>query len=214
MAIGSRADLRTLNTLMGNVRWTTRAIREHCVFSPHRPLRLVELGAGDGTFILRVARGIAALGRHAELTLLDRQCSVSGQTLRSLAAMGWSTEMVTGDALKWLEGSSAGVDIICANLFLHHFHHRFLGQLLQLAAARTHLFIAREPERSAVALTAARRIGLIGCNEVTKHDAVKSVCAGFAGRELSALWPASGEWLVIEKTAGLFSHTFVAKRNG
>jgi hypothetical protein len=47
---------------------------------------------------------------------------------------------------------------------------------------------------------------------VTRHDAVISVRAGFAGRELSALWPDRDRWLVIEGPAGRFSHRFVAQR--
>jgi hypothetical protein len=52
---------------------------------------------------------------------------------------------------------------------------------------------------------------LIGCNAVTRHDAAASVRAGFAGRELSALWPARPGWRLREGRAGLFSHLFVAR---
>jgi hypothetical protein len=52
----------------------------------------------------------------------------------------------------------------------------------------------------------------IGCNGVTQYDARVSVRAGFAGNELSALWPASGDWRLTERPAGLFSHLFVAQR--
>jgi hypothetical protein len=47
---------------------------------------------------------------------------------------------------------------------------------------------------------------------VTRHDAVLSVRAGFAGRELSALWPSADGWKLEERRAGLFSHLFVAHR--
>jgi hypothetical protein len=48
---------------------------------------------------------------------------------------------------------------------------------------------------------------------VTQHDAVRSVRAGFLGRELSALWPVNDEWQLSEQSAGLFSHCFIAKRH-
>jgi hypothetical protein len=38
------------------------------------------------------------------------------------------------------------------------------------------------------------------------------VQAGFTGRELSALWPKSGQWELLERRAGLFSHLFIARR--
>jgi hypothetical protein len=54
-------------------------------------------------------------------------------------------------------------------------------------------------------------LGAIGCNDVTRHDAVASVRAGFRDGQLSALWPA-GPWKLTERGAGLFSHLFVARR--
>jgi hypothetical protein len=47
---------------------------------------------------------------------------------------------------------------------------------------------------------------------VTRHDAVVSVRAGFADRELSALWPSGMTWTLRERARGLFSHCFVASR--
>ena len=57
-------------------------------------------------------------------------------------------------------------------------------------------------------MRAAKLVGLIGCNSVTRHDAVVSVRAGFTNRELSDLWPTQGAWLLQEQRAGLFSHLF------
>ena len=57
-----------------------------------------------------------------------------------------------------------------------------------------------------------RLMWLIGCNDVTRHDAVVSVRAGFTNRELSALWTASG-WKLEERAAPPFSHLFVARRD-
>jgi SAM-dependent methyltransferase len=178
-----------------------------------RPLRWVDLGAGDGTFLLRLARRSAALGQIAEVTLLDRQALVSAETRRAFAAFSWSVESLANDVFAWLEQPFPAVDMMFANLFLHHFPDPLLAALLRLAAARTNLFIACEPRRSPLALTAARCLRLLGCNDITRHDAVLSVCAGFAGRDLSALWPADDKWHLSEQSAGLFSHCFIAKRN-
>jgi hypothetical protein len=45
---------------------------------------------------------------------------------------------------------------------------------------------------------------------VTRHDAVASVRAGFAGRELSGLWPEAG-WQRREGLALPFTHFFAAQ---
>lgn len=213
-AIGSRADLRRVNFLMGHAGILSRALFRQLDdrLIRARPLRLVELGAGDGTLMLRLAHRLKPLGITAEVTLLDRQNLVSMETRRAFAALNWSVESVATDVFTWLEQPAAPVDVMFANLFLHHFHDERLRTLLRLAAARTKLFIACEPRRSPLALTACRLLPLIGCNRVTRHDAAVSVCAGFVGHELSSLWSVDG-WKTSEQPAGLFSHRFVAKRN-
>jgi len=214
-AVASRADLRRLNIIMGHTGILSRAFQHQAEATAFRsrPLRLVELGAGDGTLLLRLARRSAAVGVIAEVTLLDRQNLVSAETRRAFAALNWSTESATTDAFAWLKQSASAIELMLANLFLHHFPDEILRALLRLVAARTNLFIACEPRRSPLALAASRCLRLIGCNGITQHDAVRSVRAGFLGRELSALWPADNQWQLSEHPAGLFSHCFIAKRH-
>lgn len=215
-AHGSRGDLRRLNFLMGHAGILSRAFRRHrdSVAARSRPLRVVELGAGDGTLLLRLARRWSAIGVTAEATLLDRQNLVSAETRRAFAALNWSVETTEADVFFWLDQSPLSADVMLANLFLHHFPDEQLGALLRLAAARTGLLIACEPRRSRFALTASRLLGIIGCNRITRNDAAVSVRAGFRGRELSALWPEDPKWHSSEYPAGWFSHGFVAKSHG
>jgi hypothetical protein len=214
-AIGSRADLRRLNFIMGHVGILARAYRRQCAETSvrARPLRLAELGAGDGTFLLRLARRLAAWGVRADATLIDRQKLISTRTCRAFDALNWGVQSVAEDVFDWLEQPFPTTDMMFANLFLHHFPDSSLRKLLCLAAGRTNLFIACEPRRSPLALRVSRLLGLMGCNDVTRHDAVASVRAGFAGCDLSALWPKDNQWRLSEHSAGFFSHCFVAKRN-
>ena len=214
-AVRSRGDLRRLNFLMGHAGFLAGALGRHQDGKtlPSRPLRLVELGAGDGTLLLRLARRWSAAGVTAEVTLLDRQNLVSAETRRAFAALQWPVESVASDVFAWLEQPAPVADVMLVNLFLHHFSAEQLAALFRLAAVRTNVFFACEPRRSPLALTAARSLVLLGCNAVTRHDAVVSVRAGFAGRELSALWPSAPEWELSEKSAGLFSHRFRAQRH-
>jgi len=214
LAIGSRSDLRRLNWIMGHADILSRAFRRHLdgILEPSQPLQLVELGAGDGTLLLRLARRWSPLGMTARVTLVDRQNLVSAETRHAFTALGWSMESVNMDVFDWLETPSPGVDVMLANLFLHHFRNPQLAALLRLAAAKTRRFIVCEPRRSAFALAATRFLGLLGCNRVTRHDAYVSVRAGFVPNELSALWPTDNNWRLIEHPVRLFSHCFVAKR--
>ena len=66
--------------------------------------------------------------------------------------------------------------------------------------------------RSLASLLFSRLLALIGCNSITRHDAVVSVRAGFREQELSRLWPADTSWLLEERPANWCSHLFIAKR--
>ncbi len=112
----------------------------------------------------------------------------------------------------WLERPGPRVDVVMANLFLHHFEDKPLAHMLSLIAERTGVFVACETRRSTATMVGARMLGAIGCNDVTRHDAAASIRAGFRDGELSALWPA-GPWSLGERARGLFaSHLFVARR--
>ena len=119
----------------------------------------------------------------------------------------------TGDIFDVLaQPAQPRFDVIIANLFLHHFDAALLRRLLGLIAQRTRVLIACEPRRSGRALFGSHLLGVIGCNDVSRHDAVVSVRAGFGDQELSALWPAGTGWALRESAYGWFSHGFVATR--
>jgi hypothetical protein len=100
-----------------------------------------------------------------------------------------------------------------ANLFLHHFDEPTLKILMAAIAARSDAFVACEPRRNRFAWCASRLVGVLGANAITRHDAVASVQAGFADRELSALWPhAQADWRCHEYVAPPFTHVFSAVR--
>jgi SAM-dependent methyltransferase len=203
-AIQSRRDL------MGHAGAVLRAMRA----AKTPPRLVVELGTGDGTFLLRIARRLKApTGTRA--LLIDRRPSVSAATRQGFKAAGWDVDICESDVFEWLcRPRPETADVTIANLFLHHFREGELAHLLNLAAQQTQRFVACEPRRSRMALAGASMLGLIGCNEVTVHDADVSVRAGFRDRELSALWPPDAGWRVIERRAGLFSHAFFAERGG
>jgi hypothetical protein len=208
-AIRSRADLRRINRIMG-----TRAIMLRALRKTTAPRRVVELGAGDGTLMLGLARRLANEWPQVHLTLLDRQNLVTPGTIREFHVLGWHPEIVNEDVLDWASGAAADrYDLVSANLFLHHFNDGQLRSLLRNLAECTDAVFACEPRRAWLPLAASRLVGLIGANAVTREDAVLSVHAGFSGAELTALWPDQDrEWQLQEYAAGLFSHCFLAMR--
>ena len=127
----SRADLRRINALMGNARIVAAAVKP---MFREPPRSLVELGAGDGVFVLRLAQLIGARGM--DLTLVDQQRIVAPETLRALGEAGATVDVAQADVFDWLERPGPRVDVIMANLFLHHFEDGPLARMLSLIASR------------------------------------------------------------------------------
>jgi hypothetical protein len=152
--------------------------------------RIADLGGGDGSLMRAVER---KLKRELEVTIVDRIAGL--------------------EVFEYLAVPGRQLDAIVANLFLHHLTQADLRRLFALAAQRAPLFVACEPRRSRLALAGSRLMWFIGCNDVTRHDAVISVRAGFSGGELSAEWPKLESWTLSERAAPPFSHLFVARRN-
>jgi hypothetical protein len=209
-ALRSRNDLVRVNAWMHNSEALVRALRATVNAGPAR--RLVDMGCGDGRFLLQVARQLHPDWHSTHAVLLDRQRAVSPETQRAFADLGWQTETQEADVLDWLSGPATHRhDVLIANLFLHHFPDAQLARLLSAAAQSTRVFVAVEPRRSPPCLFFSRCLWFIGCSPVTRHDAVASVRAGFNGHELSRLWPVDGGWTLHERPAGRSNHLFIAQ---
>lgn len=212
-AVRSRRDLRRINWLMGNAALLRRALDRIVAAdtSPH----LVELGAGDGSLMLELARHRGTRWRDAHVTLIDRHPCVSATTLQALRNPGWQVEVAACDVFDWLaQAQTSPHAVVIANLFMHHFAPTELARLMRAIAQRARAFVCCEPRRSRVALAGSHLLGLLGCNAITRHDAVLSVHAGFCDHELTTMWPApvarGSVWQVSETSVGLFGHRFVA----
>jgi hypothetical protein len=179
------------------------------------PLRIIEVGAGDGTLLLRLARSLPRRPIRTELALLDRQPVVSAATIEEFQRVGWQVQVVCEDVLEWAARAPCAplYDLCIATLFLHHFREPELALLLRGVAARCRAFIALEPHRGALAMLGSRLIGALGVNAITREDAVKSVAAGFSSGELTASWPHRADsWWIQEFRALPFSQCLIAAR--
>lgn len=204
----SRRDLVRVNALMANAKLLSSSLAGAGLQAPRS---IVEIGAGDGAFAARLAAALPAPAEGAAFFLLDRQAAFDDRALERIARRGWRPRIVVEDAFSWLESEATRHDAIVANLFLHHFDEGPLSRMLGLLSQRARCFAACEPRRSALALAGSRMLGALGCNDVTRHDAVASVRAGFRDAELSRLWPQAAGWTLAEGPRGLFSHVFTAR---
>ncbi len=206
-AVHSRRDLKLLNAVMLHPALMARRMRRYAIAAPKR---IVELGAGDGSLMLRLARRLAPHWPGVSTVLVDQQNIVTPETREAVSQLGWRQQQITRDVFDYL-ATAEPADIIIANLFLHHFKPAQLSEIFARSAALAPLFIALEPRRSRLPLIGSRLIFLLGCNHVSRHDAAASVRAGFRDRELSALWPDQRGWTLREGPAAL-SHGFTAQK--
>ncbi len=202
-AMRSRRDLVLINGLMRQ-----QAIMAQALLNCPPPHVWADLGGGDGRFALGVARRLAKVWPGVRVLIVDQQDIVTTETRTGFEALGWHCEVRRGDVFEVLPVA----DIITANLFLHHFDDAALSRLLAAVAEHTGRFVACEPRRSRFALLAAHLVGLLGCNAVTRHDAVVSVEAGFTAQDVSRLWPQEG-WRLTERAGFPFTHVFTARRD-
>ena len=175
------------------------------------PRRIIELGAGDGSLMLRLSRRLARHWSGVATILVDRQDIVTHETRQAISNLGWRENPVTQDVFEYL-AIAEPADIIIANLFLHHFQPPQISEIFTQCAKLAPVLIALEPRRATFPLLGSRLIWLLGCNHVSRHDAVASVRAGFRDSELSALWPNRQGWNFDEGSVGLWTHCFVARK--
>src|SRR5262245_23965749 len=78
-AIRSRADLRRINAWMGHAGIVVERLRAPGA-APMR--RLVDLGGGDGAFLLAVGRALEPQHARVAATLVDLRAAVDAETRR------------------------------------------------------------------------------------------------------------------------------------
>lgn len=200
----SRRDLARINAVMRQ-----SAIMARALAGFPAPTVLADLGGGDGRFLLSVAKRLSKRWPGVQALVCDRVDIISPATRNDFARLGWRCESRTGDIFESLP--QAG--LMMANLFLHHFDDAALKRLLARVADNGAGFVACEPRRNGFALFGAHMVWALGANDVTRHDAVASVRAGFNNPELAALWPEGGaarRWQLDERSAWPFTHVFAA----
>jgi hypothetical protein len=216
----SRRDLRIVHTVMRSPSILRRLIARLSLEAS--PCRIIELGAGDGSLMLRVAASLGARLPRVELTLLDRVDLLTDATRAAYRRLGWEATGVRADVLDWAGAAASDpYDLCIVALFLHHFRAAQLEAILQGIARRANALVCIEPRRSALARVAAGCVGVIGAGAVTRGDAVKSVVAGFRDGELTQAWNGSAgngtarigtEWILEEFAALPFTHCFTGRR--
>jgi SAM-dependent methyltransferase len=209
-ALRARRDLRRVNALMFQDLIVARALAKYCTT---RPRVFVDLGSGDGTFILKVARRLAKRWQNVELVIVDQADAVAEETRAAFTALSWKVNVEVANVFDFMERTRRpDIDVMTANMFLHHFPEPELARLLAKIARVTPLFIVGELRRTKFVREAGRNMWLLGGGDVICYDGRVSARAAFIGQELSALWPKESGWQLTERAVGPWTHLFVAQR--
>ena len=178
----SRRDLQRINIVMGNDQRILQAVRSH----PNTASRgIVEIGAGDGTLIQRLAQQFPSAPASAH-DLAPRPQKLDSR-------IHWHQ----GDIFNHASLISGG--ILVANLFLHHFMPDGLRQIGQICS-KFDLLVFNEPNRAMLPHVLAM-FGWPFINTVTRHDMHVSIDAGFQQRELTKLLELDEEKWEIRETS-------------
>ncbi len=212
-AVRSRKDLRRINRMMGHAGMLFRTIRPLLKGNGTQPWRVADLGSGDARLTASLWRRLPIPPVGSTLTLLDHWNIADPAAVAALERKGWQVEVVEQNVMAWLEEHTGPrLDLIYANLFIHHFDSGALQELLNRISTHAESFVALEPRRSSLSQLGAYLIRWIGCHPVTQIDANRSVLAGFCENEVSRAWGTKPDWRVHEEDAGFFSHRFLAVR--
>lgn len=161
-AMRSRRDLRMINALMGNERWIVSELKKR-----GRKDSVVELGAGRGELVNQLTgEGWPCRGYD----LQPQPDSLHAQA-------NWSQ----GNFFETLEKDSSPV--VVGSLILHHFEETELLELGRLLEGRQFLVFA-EPLRSLLPIIEGYALFPF-VNDVTRHDMIVSIRAGFRKGELA-----------------------------
>ncbi len=97
----SRRDLELVNAFMLQSGIMASSLLQLHDGAP--PRTLIDLGGGDGTFMLSVARRLAPRWPGVAVTVLDRQDILSDKTRADFRALGWQIETAATDVFAFLE---------------------------------------------------------------------------------------------------------------
>jgi flavin-dependent dehydrogenase len=177
----SRRDLVRVNALMGNARIVASELARLPALRS-----IAEIGAGDGAFMRAVLRAAVVA---PEVHLVDRQ------------PLG----TITADVFDWLSDPGVPRSMRSSRTSSCITSTRPPARMLVSRARERAAFIACEPRRSPLRSgSPASRPRRLQRRDAPRCGGERA--RGFAGRELTALWPAAGGWTLEERARGPFSH--------
>lgn len=170
---GNRVTLGGLQTLLQGL-------------PPSTPLRILDLGCGNGDLLRVVAKWGRKTGRQLELIGIDGNVftvNYAQHLSKNFPEISYRAEMIPSPFL-----AEGGYDVVLCTLFLHHFTTEDLQNLLLLISkqAKTGIVI-NDLHRSWLAYLLFNLITLFIPNKMVREDGLTSILRGFKKKDLLAL---------------------------
>lgn len=180
------ADIRRVNRLLGGDAASLSGLRPHLAKTGPRPLKVVDLGCGDGAFLRVLASRCRSLDIKAELIGWDMNPK-SLQLARNASA---SFPEIRYECRNVLDFPTLPVNshVVC-NLFLHHFSDQDIARLItNWIEQKSPSILINDLHRHPLAYYLFRLFGAIFMKSgVARHDGAASIRRGFRKSDLRRL---------------------------
>ena len=155
----------------------TRALLKHS--GEVVPRELIDLGAGDGTFMLRVAQRLAPRWRGVTVKLVDQQDIVNAPVCKSFAALHWNLETIR----RVRAPPEDAVELRYHNRkrFPASLHLRAVGPLARSGSMKYKTLCRMRANANALCTRGEPLRLAAASGDVIRHDVVSSMRVGFVG---------------------------------
>ncbi|WP_367390766.1 methyltransferase domain-containing protein [Lewinella sp. LCG006] len=150
------------------------------------PLRILDLGCGNGDLLRLVAKWGRKTGRQVELIGIDGNAftvNYARKLSQNFPEISYRAEMIPSPFL-----AEGNYDVVLCTLFLHHFATEDLQNLLVLLSRQAKLgIVINDLHRSHLAYFLFNLITLFIPNRMIREDGLTSILRGFKKKELLAI---------------------------
>jgi ubiquinone/menaquinone biosynthesis C-methylase UbiE len=187
------ADLDRLNAWFGGHALSLARVRRVAAATPRaQPLRVVDVGGGDGAFARRVARWARRARRRTRVLVIDADAATA--RLAAAACRAYPEIAVVRADATTLPIDAGAADVVHAGLTLHHLEPgAAVDALREMRRVCRGRLVVNDLARTPLALGLVWLVTrLLPVHPMSRHDGPLSVRRAYAPAELGALFGAAG----------------------